>query len=213
MGPWVDFGPIWTADSNSTWKTTCADGFRSVFHCFSLFFIRLAWRISRRAFDPFILVLTSSHPTPFASTERFWLWLWHWLEHFNWWNCSSPNGFSLTSSSAIWLETFQLMKLPGHWGPWGPSKNLCRGGVRQGGGLVTIALLNGWADALQSDGYAPPHPRKKRFYAQLYRNIGEKIARPRFRYIRTPPSSPFVQTFAAHGLLVEHAMLESDGGY
>ena len=59
----------------------------------------------------------------------------------------------------------------------------------------------------------PPTREKKRFYAQLYRNIGEKIARPRFRYIRTPPSSPFVQTFAAHGLLVEPSMLESDGGY
>ena len=31
MGSWVGFGPIWTADSNSTWKTMSDDGFRSVF--------------------------------------------------------------------------------------------------------------------------------------------------------------------------------------
>ena len=30
MGSWVGFGPIWTADSNSTRKTS-DDGFRSVF--------------------------------------------------------------------------------------------------------------------------------------------------------------------------------------
>ena len=31
MGSWVGFGPIWTADANSTRKTMSDDGFRSVF--------------------------------------------------------------------------------------------------------------------------------------------------------------------------------------
>ena len=45
---WVGFLPIWTADSNSTWKTMSDDGFRSAF--LSIFENLVIWQFGYPAF-------------------------------------------------------------------------------------------------------------------------------------------------------------------
>jgi hypothetical protein len=60
MGSWVGFGPIWIADSNSTWKTTSDDGFRSVF--LSIFENLVIWQFGYPAFYQKISIKSTFEP-------------------------------------------------------------------------------------------------------------------------------------------------------
>ena len=68
MGSWVGFGPIWTADSNSTWKTTSDDGFRSVF--LSIFENLVIWQFGYPAFYQAISIKSTFEP---ITTPLKWL--------------------------------------------------------------------------------------------------------------------------------------------
>ena len=54
------FGPIWIADSNSTWKTMSDDGFRSVF--LSIFENLVIWQFGYLAFYQKISIKSSFEP-------------------------------------------------------------------------------------------------------------------------------------------------------